>query len=145
VLFLGSACHDSTGPLRVPSTFVVRTVNDSSVPAPVISHEAFESVLLADTIHFYPLGIARRISIYRNTGIDVPTTIDTSRVQESYVVRGDSVRFQLRCPPNALCVGAPEGIFSADRRQLLLRFWPGGPVALYDRVTPSGTSGAASP
>lgn len=136
VLFLATGCHDPTAPFPVPSTFVVRTVNDASVPAPVISHEDLESVLLADTIHFFPRGLARRISIHRNTRIGVPTSFDTTRVQESYEVRGDSLRFQRFCPPNALCIGPPEGILTVDRRQLILRLWPGGPVALYDRVTP---------
>ena len=137
-LFFATGCYEQTGPVPLPSTFVVRTVNGSALPVPVMSHEELEIVVLADTLRFYPLGIAHRISIYRNTriGVSTITTIDTSRVQESYEVRGDSLRFIRYCPPNANCVGPPEGILSADRRQLVLRLWPSGPVASYDRVMP---------
>jgi hypothetical protein len=137
-LFLLTGCNDPTAPLPVPSTFVARTVNGTALPAPVISHEALEMVVLADTLHFYPFGVAQRISIHRSTriGVSTTTTIDTSRVQESYEVRGDSLRFVRYCPPNALCTGSPEGVLSGDRRQLILRLWPFGPVVQYDRITP---------
>jgi hypothetical protein len=146
-LFLATACYEPAGPLAMPSTFVVRSINGSDIPAPVISHEVYESVVLADTIHFYPLGVAQRISIYRNTttGVSTTTTIDTSRAQERFEIRGDSLRFIQYCPPNALCLGAPEGILSADRRQLLLQLWPSGPVASYERVTLESLAATVTP
>jgi hypothetical protein len=136
VLLLASGCDEPTAPLLVPSTYVARTVNGASVPAPLIDYGTGQVVLLADTLHLYPLGASQRISIYRHLTSGAPATVDTSRTHESYEVHGDSLRFYRYCPPNANCVGPPEGIFSADRRTLLLRMWPSGPLVLYDRVTP---------
>jgi hypothetical protein len=120
----------------VPSSYVARSVEGTPLPATFLHGDATDIALLADTIHLYPLGVAQRISLHRRTTIGAPTTVDTTRAHESYSVRGDSLVFHRYCPPNANCVGAPAGIFSADRRTLLLRMWPSGPLARYDRVRP---------
>lgn len=135
-MFLATGCRDPNAPLVVPASYVARTVEGTPVPATLVHGSASEVALLADTIHLHPMGVAKRISIHRYTTIGAPVAVDTSRYQESYTVRGDSLRFSRYCPPEANCVGAPEGILSADRRHLLLRLWPAGPVARYDRIAP---------
>ena len=135
-LFLATACHDPSAPLLVPSSYVARTIEGASLPATLVHGDLTDVALLADTIHLHPLGVAQRVSIYRRTTIGAAVTVDTIRSEEAYSVRGDSLRFHRYCPPDANCVGAPTGRFSADRRTLLLRMWPEGPLALYDRVNP---------
>ena len=131
-----TACNDPNAPLVVPSSYAARSVEGAAVPATIVHGDMTDVALFADTIHLYPLGVAERVSVYRRTTIGAPAMVDTTRSQESYTVRGDSLLFHFYCPPNANCVGAPAGIFSADRRKLLLRMWPEGPRALYDRVSP---------
>jgi hypothetical protein len=135
-IFLTSGCQDPTAPLVVPSSYVARSVEGTSLPATLVHGDATDVALLADTIHLHPLGVAERISIHRRTTIGAAVTVDTTRSQEAYTVRGRSVFFHRYCPPDANCVGAPEGVFSSDRRRLFLRLWPSGPLALYDRVSP---------
>jgi hypothetical protein len=135
-LLVATACHDPSAPLVLPSSYVARTIEGTSLPATIVHGDATDVALLADTIHLHELGVAERISFYRRTTIGAPVTVDTTRSQESYTVREDSLLFHRYCPPNANCVGAPTGIFSADRHKLLLRMWPEGPLALYDRVNP---------
>jgi hypothetical protein len=143
-VILTTACQNPSAPLVVPSSYVARSVEGTPLPATFIHGGMTDVALLADTIHLYPLGVAERISIYRRTAIGYPVTIDTTRSQESYTVRGDSLLFHRDCPPNANCVAPPAGIFSADRRKLLLELWP-GPLALYDRVSPKSRADAFGP
>lgn len=132
---LASACHDPSAPRVAPSSYVARSVEGTAVPATFAHGDMTDVALVADTIHFHPLGVADRIGIYRRTTIGAPVSVDTTRSRESYTVRGYSLRIHRYCPPNANCVGASEGIFSRDRRKLLLRMWPEGPLVLYDRVS----------
>ena len=136
VIVLATGCHNPSAPLVIPSSYVARSVEGTSVPATVLHGDASEVALVADTIHLHPLGVAERITLYRRTTIGAPVTVDTTRSQESYTVRGDSLLLHRYCPPNANCEGPPTGVFSADRRKLLLRLWPSGPHALYERVSP---------
>jgi hypothetical protein len=135
-MILVTGCHDPSGPLVLPSSYVARTVEGTPLPATFMHGDVTDIALLADTIHLYPLGVAERISIHRHTRIGAPVTVDTSRAHESYSVRGDTLLLHRYCPPDANCVGPPVGIFSRDRRTLLLRMWPSGPRARYDRVSP---------
>lgn len=135
-LFLATACHDPSAPLVVPASYVARTIEGSALPATLFHGDVTDVALLADTIQLRPLGVAERVSIFRRTTIGAAVTVDTSRSREAYTVHGDSLRFHRDCPPNANCVGAPTGRFSANRRTLLLRLWPDGPLAVYDRVSP---------
>ena len=135
-LFLATACRDPNAPLVVPSSYVARTIEGTSLPATLVHGDVTDVALLADTIHLHPLGVAERVSIYRRTTIGAGVTVDTSRSQEAYTVRGSSLRFHRHCPLDANCVDAPTGLFSADRRKLFLRMWPEGPLARYDRVNP---------
>ena len=135
-LFLATGCHDPSAPLVVPSSYVARTIEGTPLPATFVHGDVTDVALLADTIHLHPLGVAERVSIYRRTTIGAGVTVDTTRSQEAYTVHGGSLRFHRYCPPDANCVGAPTGLFSDDRRKLLLHMWPEGPLALYDRVNP---------
>jgi hypothetical protein len=135
VLLLATGCHNPSAPVVVPSSYVARTIEGRSLPVTLQHGGATDVALLADTLHLYPLGVAERISLYRLTRFGGAVTVDTIRAQESYTIRGDSLRFDRDCPPEA-CVSPPGGIFSSDRRQLLLRLWPFGPTARYDRVSP---------
>jgi hypothetical protein len=124
-----------TGSPWASSIYVARTIDGAALPAPLIQHERYEMVLLADTIRLAPFGIGERISIHRDTPSGGPTSIDTTRYTERYVVRGDSLRFYRYCPPDANCVAPPEGAFSADRRWLILRLWAPGQFVEYERVS----------
>ena len=135
-LFFAGGCHDPVAPLVVPSTYVARAVNGAPLPVAAFGDPTNPITLLADTIYLYPLGIAERVSIYRDPARAEPTVGPANRVQHAYEVRGNVLGFRSDCPINANCLGAPEGLLSADRRKLLLRMWPSGPVARYDRVTP---------
>lgn len=135
-IFLTTACQDPSGPLVIPSSYFARSVEGTSLPATLIHGDASDVALVADTIHFHLGGLAEHISIQRLTTIGGPVTVDTTRSRESYTVQGHSVFFHPSCPPDANCVGPPEGVFSPDRRRLFLRLWPSGPLAVYDRVSP---------
>jgi hypothetical protein len=135
-IFLTTGCEDPSAPLVIPSSYVARSVEGRSLPATFIHGDMSDVALLADTIHLQPGGVAERISVQRLTTIGGPVTVDTTRSRESYTVQGHSVFFHPSCPPDANCVGPPEGVFSADRRRLFLRLWPSGPLAVYDRVSP---------
>ena len=134
-LLLATACEDLTGPPAAASTYVARTVNGAPLPAPLVQDASYENVLLADTLRLFSFGIAARVSIHRRTAAGGPSTTDTSRSQDQYTVRGDSIRFHQSCPPNAICAAPPEGVFAAEGRQLILRMWGFGPVVVYERVT----------
>ena len=135
-ILLTTGCEDPTAPLVIPSSYVARSVEGASLPATFIHGDVSDVALIADTIHLHFGGLAERISIQRLTMIGAPATVDTTRSQESYTVQGRSVIFHRYCAPDANCLGAPEGVFSADRRRLFLRLWPSGPLAVYDRVSP---------
>lgn len=115
-----AACDAPTRPLVTDGVYVARTVGDAALPAPIIRHQTYERILLADTLRFSFLGIAERVSVHRDTPAGEPARIDTTRYAERFVVHGDSLRFLRSCPPNALCAGPPTGVFSPDRRRLLL-------------------------
>ena len=132
-LSAAAACDGPTRPSVGDGVYVARAVGDAALPAPSIQHETYESILLADTLRFSVLGIAARVSVHRLTPAGEPARIDTTRYAERFVVRGDSLRFVRYCAPNALCTGAPAGIFSTDRRHLLLNLWPEGPVVTFER------------
>ena len=136
VTILVTACHDPSAPAVVPSSYVARSIEGTSLPATFSHGDVIDVALVADTIHLFPSGVAERISIYRRTRIGAATTVDTSRSQASYTLRGTLLLFHDTCPINANCLGPPAGMFSLDRGQLLLRMWPDGPRALYDRVNP---------
>ena len=134
-IFLTTGCEDPSAPLAIPSSYVARSVEGTSLPATFIHGDAADVALVADTIHFHFGGLAERISIQRLGRIE-GVTVDTIRSRESYTVQGHSVFFHRYCPPDANCVGPPEGVFSADRRRLFLRLWRSGPLVVYDRVRP---------
>jgi hypothetical protein len=130
-----AACDGPTRPFLGESIYVARAVDDVALPAAIIQHDTYESILLADTLRFSSIGIAARVSVHRNTLAGEAARIDTTRYAERFVIRGDSLSFLRYCPPNALCVGPPTGTFSPDRQQLFLQLWSGGPVITFERST----------
>lgn len=144
LLLIGSIflCHVGacdgglTSSLGAEATYVARAVDDAPLPAPIIQHESYEMILLADTLRFSTSDIAHRVTVHRDTPAGGPSRVNTTRLAERYVIHGDSLRFLRYCPPDAICAGPPTGTFSPDRQHLILQLWYSGPVVAFERIRP---------
>jgi hypothetical protein len=61
--------------------------------------------------------------------------LEVTRREYSYQMDGDVLRLIFTCPPDA-GVPSPDGLFSADRRSLVVQFALPEAVLEYDRASP---------
>ena len=84
--------------------------------------------IVADTLVLWRTGWSRLTEYVHRTRplLEPPVdAVDTSTVSRRYSIRGDSLYFPFRCPPDVLSdcpLPPPRGAFSADRSSLTLRF-----------------------
>ena len=133
---VGIACEEPTGLSPELATYVARTVNGEPVPAPLRKNASFELLVIADTVRFGLFGLAEWTQVRRTTVEGVAREVEVTRAEASYHVRGDSVFFSFPCPPDADCLPPPFGVFSADRRHLLVHLPLGDDSLGYERTSP---------
>jgi hypothetical protein len=131
-----AACNDPTGFGAGRSTYVARTVNGAPVPSPLLQNANYELLLIADTIRFGLFGEAEWMQVRRTTVAGVAREVEVTEVEYFYRVRGDSVLFFFACPPDADCLPPPRGVFSSDRRNLVVELEVPNAVLAYERTNP---------
>jgi hypothetical protein len=133
---LAVACDDPTGFSPVLATYVARTVNGAPIPGPLLQNPNYELLVVADTLRFGPFGDAEWTRVRRTTVAGVAQEVEIARTEYSYRIRGDSVLFVVQCPPDADCAPWPRGVFSSDRRHLVVQLELPEAVLEYEQTNP---------
>jgi hypothetical protein len=135
-VLLATACDAPTGLGPAFVTYVARTVNGVPIPAPLRQNANYELLVVADTLRFGLFGRATWTRVRRTTVEGIARQVEVARTEYSFHVRGDTLRFSFTCPPDADCAPSPYGVFSADRRQLVMHVQLPEAVLEYDRASP---------
>ena len=129
------ACSDPTGFGPVRFTYVARSVNGAPVPSPLVGNANYELLVLADTLRLGIWGQAEWTHVRRTTVAGAPQAVEVARTHSAYRVRGDSVFFGSACR-DADCAPSPQGVFTADRRTLVVQLQLPDAVLAYERTSP---------
>ena len=124
-----TACGETSVFPPSATRYALHAVDGVSVPAALVARPEMSVTLVADTLILWSHGWSSRTEyVHRSRPLLEPPidVIDTESVKRRYSLRGDSLIFPWRCPPDVLgdCAPPPpRGQFSADRSSLTLRFF----------------------
>ena len=120
------ACHDVSGPPGMPANYVLRNISGRSLPTFFWTDSPESPTILGSALFLDGAGNATVVEVQQpTTGGSVTYTTNYR-----YVIDGDAVEFEIECPPNALCIRPPTGVFHGSH--LLLDMSGGQGVAVYD-------------
>ena len=140
VTLLCAGCSDATSPgfWMLHGSYALRTV--ASAPLPVLQWEDSYArhYIVADTLVFDGRHTVDHITVTRTDSItNAYSQLDRQRYASDYRVRGDTVDFIFRCPPNAMCIAPPVAWLEPDYKLVYaFRRYPSGfwPPSVYARV-----------
>lgn len=109
-------CSDTNGPSdSLRGSYVLVSVDEQPLPVLLNDYSLTRFYLVGDTLSFNGHGTVAETNVVREDTI-ATGGMQLHRQQGSlgYVLRGDSVYFVFKCPPNALCIQPPVGMVQPD-------------------------------
>jgi hypothetical protein len=140
VALLCAGCSEATS-TQLPTlrgSYALRTVD--GVPLPVLQWEYGDArqYLIGDTLVFDGRHTVQHITVTRLDSIPGPySEVHRQSYLSDYRLRGDTVDFLFRCPPNADCILPPVAWLEPDYKLVYAyRKYPTGfwPPSIYERV-----------
>jgi hypothetical protein len=117
VFVLASGCAEPTDPaLRsLAGTFVLQSVDSMPLPVLQLDYTTTRQSLVADTLWADGRGHYSRATITAVDSVGRPyREIHRITITGAYTIRGDTVDFPFKCPPEAMCIEPPVGWRLAD-------------------------------
>ena len=140
VALLCAGCSETTT-TELPTlrgSYALRMVDSSPLPALQWEYTYTRFYLIADTLMFDGRHTVQHVTVTRLDSIGRPySEFHRQSYSSDYRLRGDTVDFLFRCPPNADCIAPPIAWLGPDYtlvyayRKYPTGFWP---LSLYKRV-----------
>jgi hypothetical protein len=140
VAIFGTGCSDatSTDVSTLRGSYALRTVDSSPLPVLQWEYDYTRNYVIADTLIFDGRHTVQHVTVTRLDSIGRPySEFHRQSYSSDYRLRGDTVEFLFRCPPNADCIAPPIAWLGPDYTLVYgYRKYPNGfgPLSLYQRV-----------
>jgi hypothetical protein len=125
-------CHDTSGPPALPANYMLVSVNGHPLPA-IISPIPEAPTVLDGTLFLDGAGHAL---VREHQRVMIAPGDVTYTTNYTYTIVGGKVQFHIDCPPNALCIAPPVGIFVDGRLLVDMSGGAGSLVYAYQLVMP---------
>ena len=135
-----AGCSDATSTVwpSLRGSYALRTVDSSPLPVLQWEYTYTRSYLVADTLIFDGRHTVQHVTVTRLDSIGRPySEFHRQSYSSDYRLRGDTVDFLFRCPPNADCIAPPIAWLEPDYTLVYAyRKYPTGfsPLSHYKRV-----------
>jgi hypothetical protein len=128
-------CHDTTGPIRIPTQFVLENINGRPVPTFLLATPGLTPTILWASLTFEEAGKAV-MSEHRRAFDGTETTITNTF---DYRIHGNQVEVGsfTPCAPNANCIGTYKGTIAGVTLSLTITLSIDGPIIYNYRIAPT--------